>query len=65
MVNLAAEDPDGLGVVDENVVDRCEWLVTLDWDKSRSNTWASGRCQVSGERLARLSKTRLCDCVVL
>ena len=57
MVNLAAEDPDGLGVVDENVVDRREWLVTLDWDKSGSNTWASGRCQISSERFARLSES--------
>lgn len=65
MVDLTAEDPDGLGVVDENVVDRREWLVTLDWDESRSNTGAGGRRQVSSERLARLSKTGLCDCVVL
>lgn len=42
MVDLTAEDPDGLGIVDENVVDRREWLVTFDWNESRSETGAHG-----------------------
>lgn len=42
MVDLTAEDPDGLGIVDENVVDRREWLVTLDWNESRSEARARG-----------------------
>lgn len=65
MVDLTAEDPDRLGVVDENVEHRCEWLITLDWNESRSETGASGRCQVGGERFARIRKAGLCDGVVL
>jgi len=65
MVDLTAEDPNGLGVIDEDVEDRCEWLVALNRDESRSNTGADGRCQVSSERFARLGETGLCDCVVL
>ena len=38
MVGLTTVQPDGLGIVDEDIVDWCEGLRASDGDEARSNT---------------------------
>ena len=65
MVQLAAVDPDGLGVVDENVVDGSEWLHAGDGDEARFQARASRAGKVGGQRFAGRCERRLSDGVVL
>ena len=65
MVGLTAIDPDGFGIVDQNIVHGCEAFVPLDWNEARFQTRVHLRCQVAGKRLAGFSKAGFADGVVL
>ena len=68
MVGLAAVEPDGLGVVDEDVVDGCFGLHAGDGDEARFEARARGRDEGGvGEcdRHAGGGEGGFCYCVVL
>jgi hypothetical protein len=54
VVGLTAENPDGLGVVDEHVVDRGEWFHAGDWDEARPQARAGGAGEIGSEGFAGL-----------
>ena len=53
---LAAVEPDGLGIVDEDVVDGSCGFCAHDWDKARLETRSRGRGQIGGDWFAGLSE---------
>ncbi len=65
VVGLTTIDPDGLGIVDQDIVHRCKTFVTRDWNEAGFQTWARRSCQVASNSLARFSKAGFGDGVVL
>lgn len=62
---LAAENPDGLGVVDENVVDRRSLFLASDGNEARDETRTLRSSQARILALTRSVERRFCDRVVL
>jgi hypothetical protein len=56
MGHLTAVEPDGLGVVDQDVVDWHGVFLACDWHEARLDARPSFRSQVGGERFAGISK---------
>lgn len=65
MGGLAAVDPDGLGVVDEHVVDGREFLLASHGHEAGFDAWARRRGQVGCDGFAGFGEAGFGDCVVL
>jgi len=65
MRHLTTEDPDWLGVVDNEVVHGSELSVCCHWNEAGTLTWASWGCQVCGHGHAGGGKGRFSYGVVL